>query len=440
MPHNRTSVSQTLAPPTAGAARIWSRVYYGYWLVAAAFIAQFVAVGSQNYVIGVFFKPMTDDLGWTRSEFTLSRTLGQLVMAFTGFFIGAYVDRHGGRRLMTAGVTVLAAALLLTSWVQTLWQWLILNGLILTVGAAMVGNLVVNVTLSKWFVEKRGRVVGFAAMGVSFAGIVLPPLMTVIVDAWGWRAAWRVLAIGAAALIYPISLMMRRAPEDHGLYPDGKTAAQVAAGQGRAAAIDYASSLTRREALHTASFYLIVLAFSLFALSISVMLLQTIPFMTDAGYSRGVASLMITLTSIPALLTKPIWGYYMDRTPPKRLAALGAAMTGISVMVIVLGVRASLDTLVFAGFFVLGCGWGGLIPLQEVIWASFFGRRFLGAVRSAGLPFSLALSASGPLLVSLYYDSHGNYNGAFLIVAALNLVAAVLMLFVPRPTRPDHAR
>jgi MFS transporter, OFA family, oxalate/formate antiporter len=437
MSHDVAPAPHAVTPAAAGA-HPWSRIYYGYWLVGAAFIAQFVSVGSQNYVIGVFLKPMTTDLGWTRSEFTLSRTLGQFVMAFTGLFIGAYVDRRGGRRLMVIGVTVLAAALFLSSWVQTLWQWLILNGLILTAGSALIGNLVVNVTLSKWFVEKRGRVVGFAAMGVSFAGVVLPPLMTAVVDAWGWRAAWRVLAVGAVALIYPIALIMRRAPEDYDLYPDGKTAAQVAAGQGRAAAADYATSLTRRQALHTASFYLIVLAFGLFALSIGVMLLQTIPFMTDAGYSRAVASLMITVTSVPALLSKPIWGYFIDKTDPKRLASLGAVLTGTSLVVIVFGVHAAVDPVVYAGFFLLGCGWGGMIPLQEVIWASFFGRRYLGAVRSAGLPFSLALSAGGPLLASIYFDVFGDYNGAFLIVAALNFTAAVLMLTVRRPTRPDH--
>jgi MFS family permease len=437
MSHDAPPVSHAI-PPATTAVRPWSRIYYGYWLVAAAFVAQFVSVGAQNYVIGVFLKPMTTDMDWTRSEFTLARTLGQFVFAFTGFFIGAYVDRHGGRRLMVIGVTILSVALFLCSYVQTLWQWLLLNGIVLTTGAALIGNLVVNVTLSKWFVEKRGRVIGFSSMGVSFAGVVLPPLMTEVVDTWGWRAAWRVLAIGAIVLIYPVSMIMRRAPEDQGLYPDGKTEAQVNAGLGRAAAADFATSLTRREALRTASFYLIVLAFGLFALSISVMLLQTIPFMTDAGYSRTVASLMITVTSIPALFTKPIWGYFIDKTNPKRLASLGAVLTGTSLVILVLSVRANADPIVYFGFFLLGCGWGGMIPLQEVIWASFFGRRYLGAVRSAGLPFSLALSAGGPLLASIYYDAVGNYNGALLTVAALNFSAAVLMLLVRRPKRPEH--
>jgi cyanate permease len=260
--------------------------------------------------------------------------------------------------------------------------------------------------------------------------------MTVVVDSWGWRAGWRVLAVGAAALIIPVSLLMRRAPEDHGLYPDGKTADQMAAGQGRAAAADFASSFTRREAMHTPSFYLIVLAFGLFGLSIPVMLLQTIPYLTDAGFSRAAASLMITVTSVPALVTKPMWGVLIDRANPTKLAVIGAVFTGVSLVLIVVAVRMEMRWLVYTGFFGLGCGWGGLIPLQEVVWASYFGRRYLGAVRSAALPLALLLSASAPILTTLYFDRVGNYDGALLTVALLNVLAAGLLLCVRKPTRP----
>ena len=427
-----------------GRGRAWGvtrlrTTYYGNWLVAAAFIAQFVSVGTQNYVVGVFLKPMTTELGWTRSEYTLARTLGQFVMAFTGFFIGGYVDRHGGRRPMTIGIVILSLSLFAISWVQTLWQWIVLNGLVLTVGAALVGNLVVNITLSKWFVERRGRVVGTAAMGVSFAGIALPWLMTNLVDNFGWRTGWRLLAVGSAALIVPVTLMMRRSPEDHGLFPDGRTAAEMAGARGGAAARDFATSLTRREAMRTRAFYLIVVSFGLMGLSIPVLLLQTIPYMTDAGYSRSAAAFMITLTSIPALLTKPPWGYFIDRSDPTRLAAAGSVMNTVGLAMIIFAVRAGIHPLTYAGFLVLGCGWGGQIPLQEVVWASYFGRRYLGAVRSAALPLALLISASAPILTSYAYDRSGSYDFAFGVIAALSLVAAGLLMLVHKPHRPERA-
>jgi len=416
-----------------------SKIFYGYWLIGAAFVAQLISVGSQNYVIGAFLKPMTDDLSWTRSEFTISRTLGQFVMAFTGFFIGAYVDRHGGRKLMLIGIVVLSGSLFLLSFTQTLWQWILLNGLVLTAGAALIGNLVVNVTLSKWFVEKRGRAIALASMGVSFAGIALTPGMTAVIDEWGWRAGWRVMAGLAAVCIVPAAMMMRRAPEDYGLHPDGKSNAQIAAGQGQKASVDFATSMTRKQALRAWQFYLLVLAFGMFGVTIGVMLLQTIPLMTDAGYSRGTASFMLTIASIPALVSKPFWGMLIDRWDAKKLASVGALLTGSSLVVIAYAVRETADPMVYFGFFLLGCGWGGMIPLQEVIWAAFFGRRYLGAVRSAGLPFSLVLGAGAPLLVSIYFDQVGNYHGAILTVAALNIASAFLLLLLKQPNRPDQS-
>ena len=194
-------------------------IYYGYWLIVAAFIAQFVSVGAQSYVIGPFMIPMTTELGWTRAEFTLPRTIGQVVMAFTGFFIGSLVDRKGARAFMLGGVVILAAALFLLSKVNTLWQWILLNGIVLTIGASLIGNLVVNVTLAKWFVNFRGRAIAFAAMGVSFAGVLLTPLATWAIDLYGWRTGWQLLSIGAFIFVVPTALAMRRSPEDHNLNP-----------------------------------------------------------------------------------------------------------------------------------------------------------------------------------------------------------------------------
>ncbi len=402
-------------------------MYYGYWIVVAGFVTQFVAVGMMNYAVGSFMIPMTDEFGWTRAEFTASRSIGQLVVAFTGFMIGAHIDRYGGRPFIAGGSVILGAALYSLGNISTLGEWLLINGVILTIGAAMIGNLVVNVSLGKWFVERRGRAVALAGMGISLAGIVLPPLATWLVDSFGWRSSWHILGLMSLVLSLPMALVVRRCPEDFSLYPDGKSREQVERGEGEAARADFDASLTRAQAMRTASFYLLVLAFGLFQISITVMLIQTIPLMTDAGYSRLVASSMISISSVPAFFSKPLWGILIDRYNPRKLAAAGAAVTGLSVMLIVFSVAASMDMLVYTGFLLMGIGWGGLLPLQEVIWASFFGRRYLGSVRSMAMPFTFGMSALGPVLVAYYYDVAGNYDLALLIIGVCNLLSAVML-------------
>ncbi len=341
--------------------------------------------------------------------------------------IGSYIDRFGGRPFIVVGGIVLSVSLYSLSGISTLSQWLVLNGLILTIGAAMIGNLVVNVTLGKWFVERRGRSVALAGMGISLGGILLPPITTWIVDAFGWRTSWQLLGFGAALFTLPMALIVRRSPEDYNLFPDGKTRQQVAEGQAAAAKADYDKSMTRSQAMRTSSFYFLVLAFGLFQISITTMLLQTIPLMTDAGYSRLVASSMISIASVPAFFSKPLWGILINRHSAKKLAAIGAAITGLSVMLIVFSVAAHIDLLVYGGFLFMGLGWGGLLPLQEVIWASFFGRRYLGSVRSTAMPFTFGMSALGPVLVAYYYDLVGNYDLALLAIAVCNLASAIML-------------
>ncbi|HAS48197.1 MFS transporter [Gammaproteobacteria bacterium] len=415
------------------------RFYYGYWIVFAGFITQFVAVGMTNYVVGSFLIPMTEEFGWTRAEFSLSRSIGQVVLASTGFVIGSYIDRYGGRRFIIAGALILASATYSLGSITTLGQWLLLNGLMLTAGAALIGNLVVNVTLGKWFVERRGRAVAVAGMGISLSGIILPMLSTWLVDEFGWRYSWRLLGIVAGLITLPMALIVRRRPEDHDLHPDGKSELQMAEGHGEAAKADFENSMTRAQAMRTSSFYFLVLAFGLFQISITVMLIQTIPLMTDAGYSRLIASSMISLASLPAFLSKPFWGILIDRYSPRKLAALGAAVTGSAVMVIVLSVANRIDLLVYAGFFMMGIGWGGLLPLQEVIWATFFGRRYLGSVRSTAMPFTFGMSALGPVLVAYYYDLVGNYDLALLVIALCNIASAVMLFRMKNTQRASKS-
>jgi OFA family oxalate/formate antiporter-like MFS transporter len=96
-------------------------------------------------------------------------------------------------------------------------------------------------------------------------------------------------------------------------------------------------------------------------------------------------------------------------------------------MLIVVSVAKRADSLVYFGFLMMGVGWGGLLPLQEVIWASFFGRRYLGSVRSTAMPFTFGMSAVGPILVGYYYDLVGDYNLALVAIAICNIASAAML-------------
>ncbi|MGE0228910.1 MAG: MFS transporter, partial [Dehalococcoidia bacterium] len=378
-----------LTPEASAAAEAGPRFFYGWRIVAAAFVASFTTAGVQAYVAGSFLVPMSDDLGWTRAQFLYGQTLGQFFMAFAGFFIGAYVDRWGARPLMLTGAAILATTLVLVSNVTELWQWIVLRGTVSMLGAALLGNLVVNVTISKWFVEKRGQAIGLASIGVSFAGIVLPSLVTLIIDEFGWRAGWRFLAAFVLVLGVPAALTMRRSPEDVGLHPDGKSDADMATGAGAAARTDFANSFTRRQALRTTTLYVLVVAFGLGSLGLSTMIIITIPYLSDSGFDRGFAALMVTTLAIPSAVTKPAWGYLGDHWSERFSTATSFALNAVALVLIIAATAAHAKLALVVGYVLVGAGIGGQIPLQESIWATYFGRRYIGAVRSAAMPLTM---------------------------------------------------
>ena len=414
------------------------RLYFGWYIVAGAFFGQMLQAGLSAYAGGVFLVPMTEDLGWTRTEFTLAQTVGQLVTGSIGFFIGAHVDRRGGRGVMIVGGVIIVVTLFSLSYIQEWWQWLVLRGLFFMGGAAMIGSLVVNVTLSKWFVDLRGRAIGIAAIGFSIGGIVIAPPLTAFVDDFGWRAGWQVLAVATAAIIFPIALLFRRQPEDHGLSPDGRTAEELRGGAAQRIEADYRNSYTRREALRTPALYMITFAFGLAVIGIGGVILNTIPFLTDQDYSRATAARIVVVLGFAAGFSKAFWGWLTERYDARYVAALGFALSGSSMILIVFSAASGIAALVALGYLLWGTGVGALFPSQEVIWAQYFGRRYLGEVRSVVLPVSLGMGAAGPLLTALYFDAVGDYNGVFLAVGINWVFASVLILAVRRPGPPPR--
>lgn len=427
--------SPATAPPPGSAAK-QPRIFYGWRLVGAAFVGVFVSAGAFSYVSGAFLDPMREDLGWSSAEYLYGQTVSQFMMGFAGFFLGTYIDRYGSRPLMLIGAVILCSSLIAMGFVEELWHWVLLRGIVATIGAAMIGNLVVNVTLAKWFVEQRGRAVGWASIGVSMAGVVLPPIMTWYIDEWGWRAAWQALGVGSLILVVPAALVMRREPEDMGLHPDGKTDAEMASGQGAAALADFANSLTRSEALRTSALYLLVLSFGFGTIGLITMIVIIIPYLTDSGFERGTASLMLTLLAIAAAVSKPLWGWMGDNWQDRFAAAVSFLTNTVGMFILIAGVAAGSTPIVAVGSFTVGWGIGGQIPLQETIWASYFGRRYLGEVRSATLPVAMLMAASGPILVAAYYDRTGDYAPAMYAIAGTWALAAALILIVKHPAPP----
>lgn len=412
-------------------------IFYGWYIVGVALVAQFVAAGTQAYAASVFLSPMTLDLGWSRGEYSAVQTVSTVIMGGVGLIIGSLIDRQGPRWLMFGGGVICGLCLILTAQVDTLWQFYLIRGVGQTVGNAMLGNLVVNVTLAKWFVARRGMAVAIASIGVSLGGVLMTPVAAWWVEDFGWRTAWVLLGITVWVLILPAAFVIRRRPEDFGMHPDGMNPEQARAWSALRNRISAVSEVqwTRHDAIRTSTIWFVILAYGVGNIGMMAMLIHLLPFLTDHGWSPGQAAMLYSVQAWSALLSKPMWGVLMDRIHARHLSAFGFVVSGISLLLLIPAVESGSPWMIGLILVFYGLGIGGTVPLQETVWGSYFGRLHLGQIRSVAMPFSIIFSAVGPILAGSLFDRTGGYTASLIVFAAFNVLGFVFIIMA-RPPKP----
>lgn len=417
-----------------------SGIFYGWWIVGGALVAQMVAVSIMSSSSGIFLPFMTEELGWTQTEFTLGVTLGSISTALAGGVVGFLLDRWGPRGLMIAGATLVGLSLIYLSRINTLLEWFLIRGVVSSLGLALAGNLVLNVVIAKWFVSRRSWAISIASTGVSaaqFTGILLVWLISTI----GWRDSWIVLGVVTWLVLYPVALMMRRQPEDHGLLPDGAVEGDASSEERiRLAQEDMQNSLTAREAAKTLSLWTIQIGFSFGLMGLMAGLFFLIPFMTLHGFTFQQAGTAMLFQGLAALASKFVWPVAMGKIGVRlsTLVAFSLAAVGMVLMVIVGPTQQFVPFVLVTMLW--GFGIGSQIPLQESLMASFFGRAHLGAVRGISTPISQAFGISAPIAVAFYFDRVGNYDGIYLALAAGFILGALLVMSSRKPVKPSQDR
>lgn len=155
-----------------------ARVFYGWWVALALSIIVFLSAGI-GFTIGPFLKPVSADLGLDRGSFSLVIALSLLLYGAFMPLVGRLVDRMGSRVVCSAGAVVMAASLVLSGRMTTLWEFYLYYAVIGSLGLAATGHVMGSVTLARWFVKRRG-------VAMSFLGSASMAGMAVLVPAAMW--------------------------------------------------------------------------------------------------------------------------------------------------------------------------------------------------------------------------------------------------------------
>ena len=416
--------------------------FYGWIIVLGAIVGQYASLGGRGQVTGIFMGPVTTDLDWTISQYTIASSLAFAVGGLAGPFIGPILDRYGPRNLMIIGALIYGGSLLTLSQINTLWHFVILQLFAGGLGAILVGPLTVNVTVSKWFVFRRGWALAIGSSGVSLAAILMPIIMIQVVDQIGWRDGYIILAILISVPVLIIAPLMKKNPEEMGLLPDGgkNNSDTNEKNAQRASHIknDFDYSITRQNAIRMKCLWLLVLAFGINNAGLQAMFVHGIPLIIDMGFSRMDTAFAFSLVGFGNLGSKIIWGWSLQRYNPKKVAAAAYTHSLCGITLILLASNGNENVILMIGCILFGMGFGGTIPNSEYLWASYFGRRYLGSVRSIGMPFAVIFGAIGPIVVAYFFDITGDYILAFIGIISAYILAIVIMLNTSPPDTRKH--
>ena len=403
------------------------KVYYGWWILAGAILAQFVSVSTGQMVSGIFLGPIVEELGIEVWQFATAVSFASAIGGMTVLVWGPLVDRIGPRRIMLVGAIFASLGLVGLAAHSTFVQFFALQIVSSALGWALFGPLVINATIAKWFIVRRGWALAIGSTGVSLAGMITPIAMTAAVDSFGWRTGYLILAAGVLCIIVPIAFVMRRQPEDFGLLPDRGQPDQNDSKETAALLRDDRQTYTRSQAIRTSGFWLLSLAYGLNAAALGSVALHAIPFATSVGFERSLAAVALGINGVGNLISKAVWGWGLQRFDARKLAATAFFASALGVIIMVVAGSMASTMLLLLGFFFYGFGFGGTIPISEFLWARYFGRKHIAAVRGAGRPITIIFALLGPIATGAWFDISGSYLLAFLVLACLYLIGAFVI-------------
>ena len=406
-------------------------LYYGWVIAGTLAVTETISWGVLYYAFSVFLVPMQRELGWSPAVLAGAFSLALLVSGLAAPVVGRWVDRRGGRILMTGGSVL--GSLLLLAWSrvrsdQAPLYYLIWAGLGLAMATTLYEPAFAVVTA--WFERGRGRAVLLLTLVAGFASTIFLPVATWLVTTLGWRGALVALAGLLAVTTVPAhALVLRRRPADLGLTIDGAQPDPADPAVPRPEA-----GVSARAALRDPGFWLLSLAFFLGMLATVAVGVHLIPYLITSGYSAAFAATATGLIGAMQVVSRVVVTAAGGRWPQVWLLAIVLVLQAVALIVLLIWTR---PAGVIAAVVLLGAGRGAMTLMRAAIVAERYGRVHFGAVNGTVALFVGAAAALAPIGAGLAYDLADSYRPVFLGLAIACLLAALAAVVLGSRPAPD---
>ncbi|GAB2925876.1 MFS transporter [Streptomyces mayteni] len=419
-------MTQTEQPSTTRS--VAPRVHPAWWVALVAFLVLIGAAGFRA-TPGVLIDPLHDEFGWSRGSISFAVSVNLLLYGFTAPFATALMERYGIRRVVCGALLLISTGSGLTVWMDSQWQLVLCWGVLVGLGAGSMALAFSATIANRWFVARRGLVTGVLTAGGAAGNLVFLPVVGLLVEGPGWRAAAVAVSLCALAVVPLVVWLLRDRPEDLGVRPYG-------AGDDHVPPPEPPPGAARRalgalvSAARTRVFWLLAASFAICGASTNGLIgTHFVPGAHEHGMPVPVAASLLALIGIFDLIGTVFSGWLTDRYDPRRLLAVYYALRGLSLLFLPALFADSVHPSML--FFVIfyGLDWVATVPPTIALCREHFGEE-------GGVVFGWVLASHqlGAAVVAfgagLIRDVTGSYDLAWTLAGALCAVAAVSVMLV----------
>lgn len=417
--------------PAPHTAVVTLRRYHPAWLVAAVAFVALVGAAGFRATPSVLLQPLHDEFGWSLGTISAAVSVNLLLYGLTAPFAAALMEKFGLRRVVAAALALVAAGSGLTVGMGHSWQLILCWGVLVGLGTGSMALAFVAVVANRWFVARRGLVVGVLTAGGAAGQLVFLPLLARLTASHGWRVAALTVAAVALAVIPLVWWRLRDRPADLGVTAYGARPGDVAATPAVAPGSAARTALRALgKAARTRPFWLLAGGFAICGATTNGLVgTHFIPAAHDHGMTQTTAAGLLALVGLFDIVGTIASGWLTDRVDSRWLLGGYYALRGLSLLVLpsLFAAVAHPSMLVFILFY--GLDWVATVPPTVALCREYFGAG--GAVVFgwvfAAHQFGAAFAATAAGLVR---DRLGDYDAAWYGAGALALGASVLSLML----------
>jgi MFS family permease len=388
-----------------------------WWVVVGSFLGLIVSAAPvATNTIGTFIKPISSDLGWTRSQVTLGLAISGFTMALGSVILGRLMDRYGIRPVTLAAVVGFGISMAAIGFTPR--SLAIFSVLYAVQGfwSAGIAPLPYAKSISGIFDRERGLALGIAIGGVGIGTVLVPQYAQTIIGSFGWRQAYVGLGLLHLAVAFPAVLFLIKEP-GYGRPANGAPRAQVSAGS-------KIPGKTVAEALVDPTFWMIVFSFT-FSGAVLVGLNGTIvPMLTDGGMGVRMATTAVSVLGIATIAGRIFSGYLLDRIFAPYVTILFLMVPFLGVVAFGAGLSYGLP---FVAAFLIGLGIGGELDLMAFLISRYFGLRSFGTLYGLLTGLFYIGAKGGPFLVNVVYEATGSYHLVLVVAGVIMPISSLVI-------------